>query len=315
MVSFGHAMFMGIGAYAVAIPFRDHNINPLYLLALAPAAGALVALITGVRHPQQGALLLPPDPRRRAAVLGGRARLAELHGRDERHHGRLHPGLAQLDHEPEQPLLVHLRLHAPVHDPHLHDHGVAVRRCAARDQGQPPAGRVHRHLGQALRADGLRHRGHLRRHRRRPVGPVGRGPHLRHGRLAQVGDRAHRMSDRWDTLLPRTLRRRHLLDLLPRPGRPVQRLARAALGHDPRGDRGLRGARGAGRDRRRHPHGARLPRRVLAAARRQAGRSGVAACGRGTGGHAPATRGAAVRAAAAVAPARTIFLRCSSSRT
>jgi len=48
MVSFGHAMFMGIGAYAVAIPFRDHNINPVYLLALAPAAGALVALITGV---------------------------------------------------------------------------------------------------------------------------------------------------------------------------------------------------------------------------------------------------------------------------
>jgi ABC-type branched-subunit amino acid transport system ATPase component/ABC-type branched-subunit amino acid transport system permease subunit len=48
MVSFGHAMFMGIGAYAVAIPFRDHNINPLYLLALAPVAGALVALITGV---------------------------------------------------------------------------------------------------------------------------------------------------------------------------------------------------------------------------------------------------------------------------
>src|SRR5262249_28015295 len=29
MVSFGHAMFLGIGAYTIAIPFRDHNINPL----------------------------------------------------------------------------------------------------------------------------------------------------------------------------------------------------------------------------------------------------------------------------------------------
>ena len=118
MVTFGHAMFMGIGAYAVAIPFRDHNINPLYLLALTPAAGALAALITGVIIIRSQALYfslltLGVAP----AVLGGRARLAELHRRDERHHGRLHPGLAQLDHAPEQPLLVHLRLHAPVHGP------------------------------------------------------------------------------------------------------------------------------------------------------------------------------------------------------
>ena len=48
MVSFGHAMFFGIGAYTIGIPFRDHNIDPLYLFALTPAAGALAALITGV---------------------------------------------------------------------------------------------------------------------------------------------------------------------------------------------------------------------------------------------------------------------------
>jgi ABC-type branched-subunit amino acid transport system ATPase component/ABC-type branched-subunit amino acid transport system permease subunit len=48
MVTFGHAMFMGIGAYAIAIPWRDHGINPAYLLPLAPAAGALTALIAGV---------------------------------------------------------------------------------------------------------------------------------------------------------------------------------------------------------------------------------------------------------------------------
>jgi branched-chain amino acid transport system permease protein len=47
MISFGHAMFLGIGAYTIAIPFRDHNINPLYLLALTPIAGALAAFLSG----------------------------------------------------------------------------------------------------------------------------------------------------------------------------------------------------------------------------------------------------------------------------
>jgi ABC-type branched-subunit amino acid transport system ATPase component/ABC-type branched-subunit amino acid transport system permease subunit len=48
LVSFGHAMFFGIGAYTIAIPFRDHNIDPLYLFALTPLAGALLGLVTGV---------------------------------------------------------------------------------------------------------------------------------------------------------------------------------------------------------------------------------------------------------------------------
>jgi ABC-type branched-subunit amino acid transport system ATPase component/ABC-type branched-subunit amino acid transport system permease subunit len=48
MISFGHAMFFGIGAYTVGIVFRDHNIDPLYLFALTPVAGALAALITGI---------------------------------------------------------------------------------------------------------------------------------------------------------------------------------------------------------------------------------------------------------------------------
>jgi ABC-type branched-subunit amino acid transport system ATPase component/ABC-type branched-subunit amino acid transport system permease subunit len=47
MISFGQAMFLGIGAYTIAIPFRDHNINPLYLLALTPIAGALAAFLSG----------------------------------------------------------------------------------------------------------------------------------------------------------------------------------------------------------------------------------------------------------------------------
>src|SRR6516165_9899341 len=47
MNSFRHAMFLGVGAYTIAIPFRDHNINPLYLLALTPIAGALAAFLSG----------------------------------------------------------------------------------------------------------------------------------------------------------------------------------------------------------------------------------------------------------------------------
>ncbi len=48
LVSFGHAMFFGIGAYTVGILFRDHNIDPLYLFALTPITGALAALVTGL---------------------------------------------------------------------------------------------------------------------------------------------------------------------------------------------------------------------------------------------------------------------------
>ncbi len=48
MVSFGQAMFMGIGAYAIAIPWRDHGINPVYLLPASAVAGALAALLVGL---------------------------------------------------------------------------------------------------------------------------------------------------------------------------------------------------------------------------------------------------------------------------
>ena len=48
LITFGHAMFMGIGGYMIAIPFREHGINPLYLFALTPVAGALAALLVGV---------------------------------------------------------------------------------------------------------------------------------------------------------------------------------------------------------------------------------------------------------------------------
>ncbi len=47
LISFGHAMFVSFGAYTMAIPFRDHGINPLYLLALTPVAGALGAVLVG----------------------------------------------------------------------------------------------------------------------------------------------------------------------------------------------------------------------------------------------------------------------------
>ena len=48
LICFGQAMFMSFGAYVVAIPFRDHGINPLYLLPLTPVAGALGALVIGL---------------------------------------------------------------------------------------------------------------------------------------------------------------------------------------------------------------------------------------------------------------------------
>ena len=48
LITFGHAMFMGVGGYMIAIPFRDHGINPLYLLALTPVAGALCAFLVGL---------------------------------------------------------------------------------------------------------------------------------------------------------------------------------------------------------------------------------------------------------------------------
>ena len=48
LVSFGQAMFFGVGAYTIAIPFRDHNIDPVYLLVLTPLAGGLLALVTGL---------------------------------------------------------------------------------------------------------------------------------------------------------------------------------------------------------------------------------------------------------------------------
>ena len=48
LITFGHALFMGIGGYMIAIPFRDHGINPLYLFALTPVAGALCAFLVGL---------------------------------------------------------------------------------------------------------------------------------------------------------------------------------------------------------------------------------------------------------------------------
>ncbi len=48
LVSFGQAMFFGVGAYTVAIPVRGHTIDPVYLFPLTPVAGALLALVTGV---------------------------------------------------------------------------------------------------------------------------------------------------------------------------------------------------------------------------------------------------------------------------
>ena len=48
LITFGHAMFWGVGGYMIAIPFRDHGINPLYLLALTPVAGALCAFLVGL---------------------------------------------------------------------------------------------------------------------------------------------------------------------------------------------------------------------------------------------------------------------------
>jgi ABC-type branched-subunit amino acid transport system ATPase component/ABC-type branched-subunit amino acid transport system permease subunit len=47
LISFGHAMFVSFGGYTMAIPFRDHGIDPLYLLVLTPVAGALGALLVG----------------------------------------------------------------------------------------------------------------------------------------------------------------------------------------------------------------------------------------------------------------------------
>ena len=48
MVSFGHAAFLGIGAYAVAIPSYYDHYGGLLHLGLALALGALFALITGL---------------------------------------------------------------------------------------------------------------------------------------------------------------------------------------------------------------------------------------------------------------------------
>ena len=47
MVSFGHAAFIGIGAYAVGIPIHYENYNGFLHFGLAIALGALFALITG----------------------------------------------------------------------------------------------------------------------------------------------------------------------------------------------------------------------------------------------------------------------------
>ena len=154
MVTFGHAMFMGIGAYAIAIPFRDHNINPLYLLALTPVAGALAALITGVfiirsRLLYFSLLTLGVAQLFWAVEHGWQSFTGGTNGIS----GIFIPGWLNGDLAPEQPLLVHLRLHAHLHGHDLRDHGVAVRRCAARDQGQPASRRVHRHVGQAIRVD------------------------------------------------------------------------------------------------------------------------------------------------------------------
>jgi branched-chain amino acid transport system permease protein len=48
LVSFGHALFLGIGAYAVALPAAHGIGNGLVHLALAVGVGALVALVAGV---------------------------------------------------------------------------------------------------------------------------------------------------------------------------------------------------------------------------------------------------------------------------
>src|SRR5262249_61741078 len=47
MVSFGHAAYLGIGAYAVGIPAYHGITNGFVQLGLAVAASALVALVIG----------------------------------------------------------------------------------------------------------------------------------------------------------------------------------------------------------------------------------------------------------------------------
>lgn len=48
LISFGHAMFVSFGAYTMAIPFRDHGLDPMWLLFLTPLAGAAGALLVGL---------------------------------------------------------------------------------------------------------------------------------------------------------------------------------------------------------------------------------------------------------------------------
>jgi ABC-type branched-subunit amino acid transport system ATPase component/ABC-type branched-subunit amino acid transport system permease subunit len=47
LVTFGHAAFYGIGAFAVTIAINDHGWPPLAALAFAPVAGAVAAFLSG----------------------------------------------------------------------------------------------------------------------------------------------------------------------------------------------------------------------------------------------------------------------------
>lgn len=47
LISFGHAMFLGFGAYMVAVPFAKLGWSPLAMLGLTPVIGAVAAFLIG----------------------------------------------------------------------------------------------------------------------------------------------------------------------------------------------------------------------------------------------------------------------------
>ena len=86
LVSFGHAAFFGLGAFAVTLLFVYFDVTPWLGMIAAGAVGALAALVIGYSDvPSPRALLRPRDARlsARIAVRVRMARLSRNHAADE----------------------------------------------------------------------------------------------------------------------------------------------------------------------------------------------------------------------------------------
>ncbi len=228
-ISFGHAAFFGVGAYASAMLFTrlktaggEIGMLDFFLSLAGRAAGGRIRgadrrflLRAADRHLLRHAVARV----RRAAVLH-RVLLVQLHQGRRRHPGPaaavVFPGRGQL-------LLPDARDRDAGAARDVAHHRVAVRLHHAHAARQPASRGVPRHQRAPAHAHQLRDRGQLRRARRRAVGAVLAQRQPRAARLAGVGHRGVHDADRRRGVVRRAAARLRDLHVAAGRGEDVHR--------------------------------------------------------------------------------------------